>query len=140
MHPYGCCNALQGSTTNPIHAKSFTCWCLPPLPQVKKMAYKIERGLWSTPSDALDFVSSLKDLSGCYVKWETDAHHRLKSVIWATTEQQILAREFGGVVIQDNTCMTTKWADSNPTALNRLCVCRCVLDEPGKNLPASMPG
>ncbi|CAN0535817.1 unnamed protein product, partial [Laminaria digitata] len=35
--------------------------------------------------------------------------HRLKSVICSTAEQQILARQFGGIVIQDNTCLTNRY-------------------------------
>ena len=72
------------------------------------MMKKIQREMWSTPTDALDLVSTLLRMHGCYVNWETDALHRLKSVIWSTAEQQILARQFGGIVIQDNTCLTNR--------------------------------
>ena len=76
--------------------------------QVRNIVSKIERELWSTPTDALMFVSSLKDEPGCYVEWEIDSLHRLKSVIWSTADQQIKARQFGGIVIQGNTCLTDK--------------------------------
>ena len=72
------------------------------------MAKKIQRETWSTPTDALDLVASLIHMNGCYVKWETDALHRLKSVIWSTAEQQVLARQFGGIVTQDSTCLTNR--------------------------------
>lgn len=72
------------------------------------MVRKVQRELWSTPSDALDLVSSLKDLPGCYVKWETDPLHRLKHVFWSTGQQQLFARQWGGIVIQDNTCLSNR--------------------------------
>ena len=72
------------------------------------MAAQIEREMWSTPTDALEFVSALKDLPGCYVDWQTDSLHRLYSVIWSTAEQRVLARQYGGVIIQDNTCLTNR--------------------------------
>ncbi|CAM9288476.1 unnamed protein product, partial [Laminaria digitata] len=77
--------------------------------KVRNMVKKIQREMWSTPTDALDLVASLIRMNGCYVNWETDALHRLKSVIWSTAEQQILARQFGGIVIQDNTCLTNRY-------------------------------
>ena len=72
------------------------------------MVRNVQRELWSTPTDGLDLVSGLKDLPGCYVRWDTDAQHRLKHVLWSTGQQQVFARQWGGIVIQDNTCLTNR--------------------------------
>lgn len=72
------------------------------------MVKKVQREMWSTPTDALEFMTSLTSMPGCYAKYETDALHRLKMVIWSTAEQQSLARQFGGIVILDNTCLTNR--------------------------------
>lgn len=72
------------------------------------MVKKVQRECWSTPTDALDLVSELKDTPGCFVKWETDDLHRLKHVLWSTGQQQVFARQWGGIVIQDNTCLTNR--------------------------------
>lgn len=81
--------------------------------------------MWSTPTDAMELVASLKGTPGCYVEWETDLLHRLKSVFWSTADQQILARQFGGVVIQDNTCLTNR----SVATRSRTC-CLVTLDPP----------
>ncbi|CAM9639208.1 unnamed protein product, partial [Laminaria digitata] len=65
--------------------------------------------MWSTPTDALDLVASLLRTPGCFVDWDTDPLHRLMMVFWSTVEQQILARQYGGVVIQDNICLTNRY-------------------------------
>lgn len=72
------------------------------------MVAKMRRELWSTPGDALNLVGSLEGTPGCYVKFELDVHERLKSIFWSTADQQLLAQQYGHVVIQDNTCLTNK--------------------------------
>ncbi|CAB1099118.1 unnamed protein product [Ectocarpus sp. CCAP 1310/34] len=69
---------------------------------------KVQRECWSTPTDALDLVSELKDMAGCYVKYDTDGLHRLKHVFWSTGQQQVFARQWGGIVLQDNTALTNR--------------------------------
>lgn len=59
------------------------------------MVRKVQRELWSTPTDALDLITGLKDKAGCYVKWETDDLHQLKHVFWSTGQQQVDARHVG---------------------------------------------
>ena len=59
------------------------------------MVRKVQGELWSTPTDALDLVSGLKDVPSCYVELDTDALHRLKHVIWSTGQQQLFARHCG---------------------------------------------
>ena len=72
------------------------------------MVKNIQREMWSTPTDELELVASLVGMNGCYVNLETDALHRLKSVICSTAEQQVLPRQFGGIIIQGNTCLTNR--------------------------------
>ena len=42
------------------------------------------------------------------VKWDVDADQVLRSIMWASPEQVMLAKTYGGVVIQDNTCLTNR--------------------------------
>lgn len=76
--------------------------------QIRNMVKQVQRETWSTPTDALDLVSELKDMAGCYVKWDTDELHRLKHVFWSTGQQQVFARQWGGIVLQDNTALTNR--------------------------------
>lgn len=91
----------------PLYARANQTF-LPTLLQVRNIVKKMQREMWSTPTDALDFVASLIRTPGCFVDWDDDSLHRLKMVFWSTAEQQILARQYGGVVIQDNTCLTNR--------------------------------
>ncbi|CAN0260765.1 unnamed protein product, partial [Laminaria digitata] len=34
---------------------------------------------------------------------------RLNKIFWSTADQQLLAHQFGHLVIQDNTCLTNKY-------------------------------
>ncbi|CAN0429829.1 unnamed protein product [Laminaria digitata] len=73
------------------------------------MANKVGREMWSTPDDALNLVESLKGTPGCYAEWEVDGSGRLNKIFWSTTDQQLLAHQYGHLVIQDNTCLTNKY-------------------------------
>ena len=79
------------------------------------MIKKVQRETFSTPTDALDLVTELKDMAGCYVRWDTDELRRLKHVFWSTGQQQVFARQWGGIVIQDNTALTNRCASSFTT-------------------------
>ncbi|CAN0486865.1 unnamed protein product, partial [Laminaria digitata] len=46
---------------------------------------------------------------GCYAKWEVDGSGRLNKIFWPTADQQLLAHQYGHLVIQDNTCLTNKY-------------------------------
>ncbi|CAN0598085.1 unnamed protein product [Laminaria digitata] len=72
------------------------------------MANKVGREMWSTPDDAINLVGSLKGTPGCYAKWEVDGSGRLNKIFWSTADQQLLAHQYGHLVIQDNTCLTNK--------------------------------
>ncbi|CAN0491261.1 unnamed protein product, partial [Laminaria digitata] len=69
------------------------------------MAYKVGREMWSTADDAMNLVGSLKGTPGYYAKWEVDGSGRL----WSTADQQLLAHQYGHLVIKDNTCLTNKY-------------------------------
>ncbi|CAM9836724.1 unnamed protein product [Pylaiella littoralis] len=47
------------------------------------------------------------------VKWQLDADNVLTSIMWASPEQILLARTFGGIVIQDNTCLTNRYFNAS---------------------------
>lgn len=72
-----------------------------PCSQIRSMPKKAQ----PRPSDAAGFVSTVKGKAGCRVYWANDALDQLKSVIWFTAEQQVLARQLSAVVVQDNTCL-----------------------------------
>ena len=63
------------------------------------------RGRWASGEDALNLVAEL-ERGPQTVKWDVDADQVLRSIMWASPEQVMLARTYGGVVIQDNTCLT----------------------------------
>ncbi|CAN0468273.1 unnamed protein product [Laminaria digitata] len=65
--------------------------------------------MWSTPDDAINLVGSLKGTPGCHAKWEVDGSGRLNKIFWSTADQQLLAHQYGHLVIQDNTCLTNKY-------------------------------
>ena len=68
---------------------------------------KVLRGRWASVEDALNVVAEL-ERGPQTVKWDVDADQVLRSIIWASPEQVLLARTYGGVVIQDNTCLTKR--------------------------------
>ena len=71
------------------------------------MSAKVLRGRWASVENALDIVAKLG--SGPQtVKWGVDADQVLRSIMWASREQVLLARTYGGVVIQDKTCFTNR--------------------------------
>lgn len=63
---------------------------------------------WATGKDAANLIAKLSGDKTCESDWELDSYDRLRSVMWSTQNQQIMARQFGGVVIQDNTCLTNR--------------------------------
>ncbi|CAN0385360.1 unnamed protein product, partial [Laminaria digitata] len=73
------------------------------------MANKVGREMWSTPDDAMNLVGSLKGTPGCYAKWEVDGSGRLNKIFWSTADQQLLAHQYGHLVIQDSACLTNKY-------------------------------
>ena len=75
--------------------------------QVRNLSAKVLRGRWASVEDALDIVAKL-ERGPQTVKWDVDADQVLRSVMWASPEQGLLARTYGVVVIQDNTCLTKR--------------------------------
>ena len=57
-----------------------------------------------TPEKALERTTALY----CEAEWDLDSYHRLRSVKWPTQNQQVITRQFDGVIIQDNTCLTSR--------------------------------
>lgn len=80
----------------------------PRVSQVRNMSRKVTGELWASSSDALELVAEL-ERGNETVKWELDAENILRSIMWASPEQILLARTYGGVVIQDNTCLTNRY-------------------------------
>lgn len=68
---------------------------------------EVLRGRWASVEDALNVVAEL-ERGPQAVKWDVDADQVLRSIMWASPEQVMLARTYGGVVIQDNTCLTNR--------------------------------
>ena len=64
--------------------------------------------MFSTPADATDLVVSLTGTPNCYVKLEADSSDQLNKIVWPTADQQLLAQQYGNLVIQDSTCLTNK--------------------------------
>ena len=62
--------------------------------------------LGATGTDAADRIAKLSQDKTCEAERGLDSHHRLRSVMWSTQNQQGMAKQFGGVVILDNTCLT----------------------------------
>lgn len=77
------------------------------MPQVRNLSAKIQRGRWASAGDAVQLVAELERGPGM-VKWEMGADQSLKTIMWASPEQILAARSYGGVVIQDNTCLTNR--------------------------------
>ena len=75
--------------------------------QVRKLSAKVLRGRWASGEDALNLVAEL-ERGPQTVKWDVDADQVLRSIMWASPEQVLLAITYGGVVIQDNTCLTNR--------------------------------
>ncbi|CBJ29724.1 putative far-red impaired response protein [Ectocarpus siliculosus] len=82
--------------------------------KVRNMSRKVTGELWASSGDALELVAEL-ERGNETVKWELDAENILRSIMWASPEQILLARTYGGVVIQDNTCLTNRYN-------NKLCL------------------
>eukprot|EP00904_Undaria_pinnatifida_P009955 jgi/Undpi1/608/HiC_scaffold_10.g04072.m1 len=60
--------------------------------KIRNMVKKVQREMWSTPTDALEFMTSLTSMPGCYAKYETDALHRLKMEcdgVWSKIEDLV---------------------------------------------------
>ncbi|CAM9444741.1 unnamed protein product [Ectocarpus sp. 12 AP-2014] len=74
------------------------------------MSDKISRGRWASRADALDLVADL-ERGQTKVRWESNTNHVLLSIMLASPEQITLARTYGGVVIQDKTCLTDRCVD-----------------------------
>ena len=70
---------------------------------MRNLSAKVQRGRWASGEDALNLVAEL-ERGPQTVKWDVDADQ----VLWASPEQVLLARTYGGVVIQDNTCLTNR--------------------------------
>eukprot|EP00904_Undaria_pinnatifida_P011630 jgi/Undpi1/7598/HiC_scaffold_23.g10071.m1 len=75
---------------------------------VRNLSAKVLRGRWASGEDALNLVAEL-ERGPQTVKWDVDADQVLRSIMWASPEQVMLARTYGGVVIQDNTCLTNRY-------------------------------
>eukprot|EP00904_Undaria_pinnatifida_P011900 jgi/Undpi1/7840/HiC_scaffold_23.g10312.m1 len=76
--------------------------------KVRNLSAKVLRGRWASGEDALNLVAEL-ERGPQTVKWDVDADQVLRSIMWASPEQVMLARTYGGVVIQDNTCLTNRY-------------------------------
>lgn len=74
------------------------------------MSRKVTGELWASSGDALELVAELERGKET-VKWELDAENILRSIMWASPEQILLARTYGGIVIQDNTCLTNRYCN-----------------------------
>ncbi|CAN0384111.1 unnamed protein product, partial [Laminaria digitata] len=57
----------------------------------------------------MNLVGSLKGTPGCFAKWEVDGSGRLNKIFWSTADQQLLAHQYGHLVIQDNAWLTNKY-------------------------------
>ena len=71
------------------------------------MSARIRRQQWLSAGDALNLVTDLKN-KGATVAYELDPNHVLRSIMWATPEQILLSRTYGGIVVQDNTMLTNR--------------------------------
>lgn len=74
------------------------------------MSRKVTGELWASSGDALELVAELERGKET-VKWELDAENILRSIMWPSPEQILLARTYGGIVIQDNTCLTNRYCN-----------------------------
>lgn len=74
--------------------------------QVRNMVDAFRRCKYSSLSDALDFVTEVKNDSGAYLKYTVDKCERLDMVFWATSSQREPALTIGDIIIQDNTAQT----------------------------------
>ena len=103
-------HATKGLMAVPCYSGYYICLenLLPPMFQIRNMAEKVGRKMWSTPTDAMDLVASLNGTPGCYVKWDLDGSGRLNNIFWSTADQRLVAQQYGHLVIQDNTCLTNK--------------------------------
>lgn len=72
------------------------------------MSRKVTGELWASSGDALELVAEL-ERGQEIVKWELDAENIMRSIMWASPEQILLARTYGGIVIQDNTRLTNRY-------------------------------
>eukprot|EP00904_Undaria_pinnatifida_P004254 jgi/Undpi1/1382/HiC_scaffold_11.g04774.m1 len=77
--------------------------------KVRNMSTNARRNSWGTAKDAVLLIEALLKDSTCKCTWKMDSFNQLAMVMWSTAEQQISARQFGGVVIQDNTCLTNRY-------------------------------
>ena len=58
------------------------------------MSAKVLRGRWASVEDALNLVAELERRLQT-VKWDVDADQVLRSIMWASPEQVMLARTYG---------------------------------------------
>eukprot|EP00904_Undaria_pinnatifida_P011912 jgi/Undpi1/7851/HiC_scaffold_23.g10323.m1 len=77
--------------------------------KVRNLSTNARRNSWGTAKDAVLLIEALLKDSTCKCTWKMDSFNQLAVVMWSTAEQQISARQFGGVVIQDNTCLTNRY-------------------------------
>lgn len=72
------------------------------------MSNQVARQERGVETDAKLLIKALTKDPTCVCSWEMDCVNQLSMVMWSTAEQHRLARQFGGVVLQDNTGLTTR--------------------------------
>lgn len=75
------------------------------------MVEKIRRQRWVSTGDALNLMVDLKNKNAT-VAHDIAPDDVLRTIIWASPEQILLAKTYGGVVIQDNTCLTNRCGET----------------------------
>lgn len=78
--------------------------------QVRNISRKVTGELWAASKDTVNLVAELERGQDT-VKWELDAEDILVHIMWASPEQILLAKTYGDIVIQDNTCLTNRYCD-----------------------------
>ena len=74
---------------------------------MRNLSAKVLRGRWALGEDAVNLLAGL-ERGPQTMKWDIDADQVLRSIMWASPELVMLATIYGGVVIQDNTCLTNR--------------------------------
>lgn len=76
--------------------------------QVRIISNLTTRDKWGTAKDGTLLIEALTKDPTCVCTWQADCFHQLSTDMWSTAEQQLLAKQFGGVSIQDNTCLANR--------------------------------
>jgi len=72
-------------------------------PQIRNIMQMVNKDLYCTPDDAMQFMSSIRSEPGMFGEYTLDPQGRLVDVYWCTAEQKEKCIRYGDCVQMDTT-------------------------------------